>query len=187
MTFSTDAATPAGGGTSPSLVLLAAGPAAAVTGLQGQVAPALAVALHLPLLEPLNPLAVDAALAALAEGLPGLAPLPRDPGLPLADGRHWAAALGAWRQPALVVLAAEQLHTGLPAALTALLAQWQVPCLGLVQWGGSWEAQQRRLEGLPWLGCLAASKKADAAEDAAAALRSACAARWAVLEGQRLA
>jgi hypothetical protein len=186
MTFSTASATPAEAialsAGPPSLVLLAAGPAAAVAGLQAQVAPALAEALDLPLLEPLNPLGADAALAALAEGLPGLVPLPRDPGLPLVDGRHWAAVLGAWRQPALVVLAAEQLHTGLPAALSALLAQWQVPCLGLVQWGGTWQPQQRRLEGLPWLGSLSASKD----PDAAAALRSASGVRWSVLERQRM-
>lgn len=183
MTFSSRAATPVEGSGPPALVLLAAGPAEAVAALQAQVAPALAAALHLPLLEPLNPLAADAGLAALAAQPPGLAPLPRDPGLPLVDGRHWAAALGAWRQPTVVVLAAEQLQTGLPAALTALLVQWQVPCLGLVQWGGSWDAQQRRLEGLPWLGCLAATQPMDQAT----ALRSACAARWLVLEGQRLA
>jgi hypothetical protein len=56
--------------------------------------------------------------------------------------------------------------------------------LGLVQWGGSWEPQQRRLEGLPWLGCLVAGQQE---ADAAASLRSACAARWAALEHQRLA
>jgi hypothetical protein len=183
MTFSTVPGTLGEASSPPALVLLAAGPAAAVAGLLGQVAPALAAALHLPLLAPLNPLGADAALAALAEGPQGLAPLPRDPGLPLADGRHWAAALGAWRQPALVVIAAEQMDTGLPAALTALLVQWQVPCLGLVQWGGSWDPEQRRLEGLPWLGCLAAGDQ----PDAAAALCSACAARWTVLERQRLA
>jgi len=166
------------------VVLLAAGPAEAVAGLQGQAAPALAAALGLPLLAPLNPLTPDAALASMGDGPPGLAPLPRDPGLPLSDGRHWAAVLGAWRQPALLLLAAEQLDTGLPAALTALLAQWQVPCLGLVQWGGNWEFRQRRLEGLPWLGALAASPDE---QEARAALRSACAARWAVLERQRLA
>lgn len=167
----------------PALVLLAAGAAAALAALQGQAAPALSRVLGLPLLAPLDPLAPDAALAALAAGPPGLVPLPRDPGLPLADGRHWAAALGAWRQPALVLLAAEQLDTGLPAALTALLQQRQVPCLGLVQWGGSWRPEQRRLEGLPWLGWLSAP----ASDEQAAALASACAARWAVLERQRLA
>jgi hypothetical protein len=178
-----DAGMAAEAGHPPALVLLAAGAAAALAALQGQAAPALAGVLGLPLLAPLDPLAPDAALAALAAGPPGLVPLPRDPGLPLADGRHWAAALGAWRQPALVLLAAEQLDTGLPAALTALLQQRQVPCLGLVQWGGSWRPEQRRLEGLPWLGWLSAP----ASDEQAAALASACAARWAVLERQRLA
>ena len=178
-----DAGVAAEAGHPPALVLLAAGAAAALAALQGQAAPALAGVLGLPLLAPLDPLAPDAALAALAAGPPGLVPLPRDPGLPLADGRHWAAALGAWRQPALVLLAAEQLDTGLPAALTALLQQRQVPCLGLVQWGGSWRPEQRRLEGLPWLGWLSAP----ASDEQAAALASACAARWTVLERQRLA
>jgi hypothetical protein len=178
-----DAGMAAEAGHPPALVLLAAGAAAALAALQGQAAPALAGVLGLPLLAPLDPLAPDAALAALAAGPPGLVPLPRDPGLPLADGRHWAAALGAWRQPVLVLLAAEQLDTGLPAALTALLQQRQVPCLGLVQWGGSWRPEQRRLEGLPWLGWLSAP----ASDEQAAALASACAARWAVLERQRLA
>jgi hypothetical protein len=178
-----DAGVAAEAGHPPALVLLAAGAAAALAALQGQAAPALAGVLGLPLLAPLDPLAPDAALAALAAGPPGLVPLPRDPGLPLADGRHWAAALGAWRQPVLVLLAAEQLDTGLPATLTALLQQRQVPCLGLVQWGGSWRPEQRRLEGLPWLGWLSAP----ASDEQAAALASACAARWAVLERQRLA
>jgi hypothetical protein len=178
-----DAGVAAEAGHPPALVLLAAGAAAALAALQGQAAPALAGVLGLPLLAPLDPLAPDAALAALAAGPPGLVPLPRDPGLPLADGRHWAAALGAWRQPVLVLLAAEQLDTGLPAALTALLQQRQVPCLGLVQWGGSWRPEQRRLEGLPWLGWLSAP----ASDEQAAALASACAARWTVLERQRLA
>lgn len=182
MTFSTAAGVAADPGGPPSLVLLTAGAAPALAGLQRQAAPALAAALGLPLREPLDPLAPDASLASLAAGPTGLVPLPRDPGLPLADGRHWAAALGAWRQPALVLLAAEQLDTGLPAALSALLHQWQVPCLGLVQWGGSWQPEQRRLEGLPWLGWLTATAEADGA----AALASACAARWASLERQRL-
>lgn len=186
MTFSL-----AAGGAPPALVLLAAGAAELVAVLQGQAAPALAEALQLRLLAPLDPLAPDAALAALAGGPPGLVPLPRDPGLPLADGRHWAASLGAWRQPALVVLAAEQLDTGLPAALTALLRQWQVPCLGLVQWGGSWQPELRRLEGLPWLGALcepatSAQTAPEQVVEQAAALASACAARWAALERQRL-
>ena len=190
MTFSAHASDPREQpGAPPALVLLAAGPAAAVAGLQSQGAPLLATALGLPLLASLDPLDPDGALAALAAGPPGLAPLPHDPGLPLANGRHWASALGAWRQPAVLLLAEEQLHTGLPAAFTALLAQWQAPCLGLVQWGGSWEPQQRRLEGLPCLCALATGPQGETGphEEAGAALRSASAARWAALERQRQA
>lgn len=50
----------------------------------------------------------------------------------------------------------EQLATGLPAAGTALLRQWRVPLLGLIQWGGRWDPEARRHDGLPWLGALAA-------------------------------
>ncbi len=85
---------------------------------------------------------------------PVLVGLPLDPGLPLACGGHWAEALGAWRQPALLVCAAEQLQPGVPAAMTALLERWQVPLVGLVQWGETWASAERRREGLPWLGAL---------------------------------
>ena len=83
-----------------------------------------------------------------------LAPLELDAGLPLADGSCWAMALGAWRQPVLLVIPAVQLSSGVPAAATALLRQWRVPLLGLLQWGGSWQARQRASDGLPWLGVL---------------------------------
>lgn len=164
----------------PALVLVAGGPQPAVAGLQAQVAPALAQALGMRLLEPLQPLCPDGALEALtarAGEEPVLAPLPRDPGQPLADGRHWAAALGAWRQPVLLLLDGEQLETGLPAALAALLQQWQVPCLGLVQWGGSWDPQARRRDGLPWLGPLTSGGD----RELGLALRQAVALRWAGL------
>jgi hypothetical protein len=183
MTFSVGARPPLGSTLPPVLVVLAAGPDGAVAELQRQAGPALAVALGLSLLEPLESSAPDGALAALTGqpvGRGALAPLLRDPGLPLDDGRHWATALGAWRQPVLGVLAPPQLQTGLPAALTALLDQWLVPCLGLVQWGGPWEPQQRRLEGLPWLGVLGS----DPHGEDGVALRRACAARWSVLQRQ---
>jgi len=86
---------------------------------------------------------------------PWLAALPLDPGLALACGGHWAELLGAWRQPSLLVLEPAQLATGLPAAGTALLQRWQVPLVGLIQWGGPWDPEARRRDGLPWLGCLA--------------------------------
>jgi len=147
-------------GSAPGWVLLAAGAPAAVAALQAQAAPTLASALALSLVAPLDPQQPDHALAALAlpAGAKGsaaaLAPLPRDPGHPLDDGRHWAEALGAWRQPALLVIPAAQLASGLPSAATALLRQWQVPLVGLLQWGGTWQAEARRRDGLPWLGHL---------------------------------
>jgi hypothetical protein len=85
---------------------------------------------------------------------PWLAALPLDPGLGLDSGGHWAELLGAWRQPSLLVLDHAQLATGLPAAGTALLQRWQVPLVGLIQWGGPWNPDARRRDGLPWLGSL---------------------------------
>jgi hypothetical protein len=38
--------------------------------------------------------------------------------------------------------------------MVALLHQWQVPLAGLVQWGGAWDGEVRRGDGLPWLGWL---------------------------------
>ncbi|MEX1317542.1 MAG: hypothetical protein AB1Z22_10510 [Synechococcaceae cyanobacterium] len=143
---------------SPFLVLLAAGRPAKVTARLRQVAPPLADALDLPLAPPLDPQDPQAALAGLAAGadvsLPRLVPLPMDPGHGLPAGGHWAEALGAWRQPVLLVVSARQLDSGLPAATMALLERWQVPCVGLLQWGGRWQAGRRRLDALPWLGGL---------------------------------
>ena len=146
------------------LVVVAGGAAMAVTALQHRAAPALAAALGLPWWEPLRPESPQVALAGLAGRGPGLVPLPIDPGLPLEGGAgHWAEALGAWRQPALLLLAGEQLNSGLPAAMTALLLQWRVPLLGLVQADGPWEAPARRGDGLPWLGNLDGAEGLDLA------------------------
>jgi len=103
-----------------------------------------------------DPDAAQASLAAQALSLSctWLAGLEADVGMPLAKGRCWAEALGAWRQPALLVIPAAQLASGLPSAATALLRQWQVPLVGLLQWGGTWQAEARRRDGLPWLGHL---------------------------------
>jgi hypothetical protein len=81
-----------------------------------------------------------------------LAPLGVDPGMTLQDGRCWAQVLGAWSQPTLLLIDSSQLGSGSAAASTALMAQHGVPLLGLIQWGGAWQAPLRRLEGLPWLG-----------------------------------
>ena len=150
--------------TCPPLVLVSGGTAAEVAGRLERLAPALAHSLRLPLAPALDPAHPHRALAALADRGPALVPLPLDPGLPQDDGSHWAEALGAWRQPTLVVCDGPQLASGLPAAITALLRQWAVPCAGLIQCGGLWLPQRRRRDGLPWLGALAA----EGAEDAAA-------------------
>ena len=99
--------------------------------------------------------------AAEAGTAPWLAALPLDVGAPLADGSCWAQALGAWRQATLLVIPEPQLASGLPAAGCALLQRWQVPLLGLLQWGGEWQAAQRLRDGLPWLGLLPDAHAAD--------------------------
>ena len=92
-----------------------------------------------------------------------LASLPLDPGQALEDGGTWAEALGAWRQPTLLIIRWQQLPSGAAASTIALLRQWRVPRLGVLQWGGSWSADRRRGDGLPWLGRL--EEAAGAADD----------------------
>jgi len=147
-----------------SLVLLTAGTPSKVAARLGQAAAPLAGALGLELGAPLDPNDPQASLAALAAAPgagPRLVPLPRDPGHGLPAGGHWAEALGAWRQPVLVLFSAKQVSTGLPACTQALLDRWQVPCAGLLQWGGSWQREERRLDGLPWLGWLSPQDSTD--------------------------
>lgn len=151
---------------------------------------------------PLLPIAADreapAALGALQDQRgPWLAPLPVDPGL-WQPGGSWAEALGAWRQPCLLLIAPEHLATGLPAAGCALLQRWRVPLVGLLQWGGAWEAFSRRRDGLPWLGLLPDDASREAAggdaqgagddaqegDDHQAALLEALALRWRKLAGE---
>jgi len=131
----------------------------------------------------------DAGLAGLSAEATGpwLAALPVDAGLPLERGGSWAEALGAWRQPCLLVLRGEQMDTGLPAAGAALLERWRVPLAGLVQVGGDWQPAMRRRDGLPWLGWLpetAAESGVESEEAGAAmaALRQVLRGRWRVLQ-----
>jgi hypothetical protein len=97
----------------------------------------------------------DQRMAALQNQQGGaLVALEEDPGRWLPVGTRWAEVLGAWRQPTLLLIAADDASTGLAAAYTALLDRSAVPLLGLVQWGGSWDGPARSCEGLPWLGAL---------------------------------
>lgn len=152
------------------LVLASCGDRAAVERLLAAAAPALANALDLPLQQPSDPQDAVASLgrlapmAAPAEGDtdPGddasgdsgrwLLTLPVDPGLALDGGGHWVESLGAWRLPVLLLLSPEHLACGWPLAADALLRRWRVPVAGLLQWGGSWDDDARRRDGLPWLG-----------------------------------
>jgi hypothetical protein len=95
-----------------------------------------------------------------------LAPLPVDVGVVQQQG-SWAEALGAWRQPTLLVVEAQQRTTGLPAAATALLRHWQVPLVGLLAWSAAATAQpaSEHPDGLPWLGSLGDEPAADADGD----------------------
>ena len=133
---------------------------------------------HRPIPQPLCP---DAQLSQL-HATPGrwLASLPLDPGQDLPDGRTWAEALGAWRQPTLLVIGAQQLTSGAAACTTALLRQWRVPLLGLVQWGGAWQGERRRRDGLPWLGRLEEATSPD--DGNAADLVERLARRWTSLD-----
>ncbi|SBO42915.1 hypothetical protein [Cyanobium sp. NIES-981] len=150
-----------------SLVLLAAGPSEPQGQLLEEAGPALAAALGLALAPALDPADPPQQLSALHRrsrspgAPPRLVPLPIDPGRTLDEGSCWAEALGAWRQPALLLLSADQQRSGLPAAMTALLRQAAVPLVGLVQWGLPWQAALRRRDGLPWLGALPTAIPAD--------------------------
>jgi hypothetical protein len=168
------------------LVLAGVGPPQELADRQGAAARRLAALTAWPL-RPLDPaLSPRQALAGLGQGrstaqAPAwLAPLSVDPGLALGGERNWAEALGAWRQPTLLIFDASQLASGWPAAATALLREAGVPLVGLIQWGGVWQPERRRLDGLPWLGDLAVPE--DGAWDGELALLAALARRWRSLD-----
>ncbi|WP_231594766.1 hypothetical protein [Synechococcus sp. CBW1107] len=101
-------------------------------------------------------------------------PLPQDPGGVQPWGGRWSELLGAWRQPTVLLIDAQQADGGLPAASTALLQLGGVPLLGLIQWGGRFDREARRRDGLPWLGALVQGDGADADADLSLSLRR----RW---------
>lgn len=167
------------------LVLLGGGLPAELEQWLAAAAPPLAAWLELPL----RRLAAEpaSALVALQAAGPTLAWLPLDPGCWQAGCGTWAEALGAWRQPTLALIPAPQLASGQAAALTALLRQERVPLLGLLQMQGQWQAEERRADGLPWLGHWPAepdAAEAEAAEAALDALELVMEARWQELLAQ---
>lgn len=127
-----------------------------------------------------------AQLAALqAQAGPWLAPLPGDPGAWLGPAGRWADLLGAFRQPTALLVPASHVEGGQAAATTALLERAGVPLVGLIQWGGPWQEQRRRAEGLPWLGWLnpqADDPALDPDDAAAAGLARVLMRRWLALD-----
>ena len=78
------------------------------------------------------------------------------------DFGSWLEALGSWRHPTLLMVSpAPSLGdmTGLAAAYVALCKDLAVPLVGIVQLGGQWNFEQRRLDGLPWCGRLPINKE----------------------------
>ena len=148
----------------PELVVASAGGAPAATLAASQ---RLAALLALPLVPWPETGTTTSRLVAQAErGGPWLAPLLQDPGLWLEPDGRWADALGAWRQPTLLLVEGSVAEAGgRAAAYSALLEGCGVPLVGLVQWGGDWDRQARRREGLAWLGALSPLSEPAAGSD----------------------
>ncbi len=85
----------------------------------------------------------------------GLVQLLGDPAKTLLDGCNWLEALGSWKHPTILISNCSSGGvSGSAQAYLALCKQLSVPVLGLVQYGGSWEPELRRLDGLPWYGWI---------------------------------
>ena len=158
----------------PTLVLASCGTAEAIADRLPGPAAALAARLGRSLQslgavpDPQTLQALQEPAAASDPGAAVLALLPVDPGLWIEAQGTWAAALGAWRQPVLLLLPAAELRRGSGAALVALLHQEGVPLVGVLQLGGDWEPEDRRRDGLPWIGCWPESALTNADSGAAA-------------------
>ena len=117
-----------------------------------------------------------ALLAQLLRVQPGwLLPLAHDPAADLRNSGCWAEVLGAWRQPAVMLVSPEQAAAGPARAYTALMQMMNVPLVGVVQLGLPWLPDQRRGDTVPWLGALELDR-AEAPE--AARVRQVLFARW---------
>ena len=86
----------------------------------------------------------------------GLVQLVGDAAVQNSTRGSWLEALGAWRQP-MILLVVPLLSGELPGvahAYTALCNALCVPLLGIVQVGGDWNSFQRKSDGLPWCGWI---------------------------------
>tara|TARA_B100000700_G_C15055988_1_gene862843 strand:- start:3290 stop:3823 length:534 start_codon:yes stop_codon:yes gene_type:complete len=86
----------------------------------------------------------------------GLAALYGDPGVFQSQTGSWLEALGAWKQPTVLVTTTRENDAvpGSAAAYVSLCESMSVPLLGLVQFGGRWSPDERKLDSLPWCGWI---------------------------------
>ena len=77
------------------------------------------------------------------------------------SGMNWLEALGSWRRATILVAnCSSDGLSGSALAYWALCRELSVPLVGLVQYGGEWEPEIRRLDGLPWCGWIPEEKSA---------------------------
>ena len=96
----------------------------------------------------------------------GLVQLLGDAAMQNAYRGSWLEALGAWRQP--MILLAFPTNAGVPGvapAYTALCHALCVPLLGIIQVGGDWDSLHRKSDGLPWCGWLPIGSELQKVED----------------------
>ncbi len=72
------------------------------------------------------------------------------------SGGTWLEALGAWKIPVILIVLSNPSGEvpGIAASYVALCKQLSVPLIGIVQIGEPWKAAERKLDGLPWCGCI---------------------------------
>tara|TARA_B100000214_G_C23598626_1_gene459641 strand:- start:69 stop:581 length:513 start_codon:yes stop_codon:yes gene_type:complete len=68
----------------------------------------------------------------------------------------WIEALGVWKKNTLFVCKAlpDGSIPGVSAAYVSLAKEFSLPLLGIIQYCGNWDQQNRVLDGLPWCGHL---------------------------------
>ncbi len=86
----------------------------------------------------------------------GLARLLGDASIERPFGGCWLEALGAWRQPVILIVDSTSLEevSGIASAYCALCKSFCIPLIGIIQLGGNWDPNKRSQDGLPWCGWI---------------------------------
>ena len=96
------------------------------------------------------------ALIADLERKKTLAQLSGDAAMMHPSGTSWLEAASSWKHP-LILLTSPSIDGDIPgstAALVCLCKSFSIPVIGIMQLGGDWDIRQRKLDGLPWCGCI---------------------------------